>query len=230
MNTFTCQNCPTVTEYTPIFIGERELFKPFMCPACRAKDHEERQQAAKDAKRAAMEEDWNRICPEAYRQTDPRFPTMDQRILAGLMRYEPTGDGRGIGLHGHTGQRKTRMLFLVLKKLHFAGVRVFAVSAKRLAGCYGIMYGKERSSDIARDIIRKTHSAEVLLLDDLGKEKFTEHGQAEFFDLIEGRTSRLKPILWTANASGSELESMMSEDRGAPIVRRLEDFTEVIGV
>lgn len=229
MSTFQCQKCGTLREYEPLCIGGMERFKPRLCAACFAIEQSELADAAKNEAAARRVAEWDRICPAAYRQTDPNFPLMNQTLLAGLMRYNPAS-GRGIGLYGETGLRKTRMLCLLLKKLHFAGHHVCYVSAKRLSGCYSIMFGKDEAAGEARDLIKKTLRAGVLLLDDIGKERFTDRGQAEFYDLVESRTSRLKPILWTANASGDELAAMMSADRGGPIVRRLDDFSEVIEV
>jgi DNA replication protein DnaC len=77
-------------------------------------------------------------------------------------------------------------------------------------------------------MIRRAHRAEILFIDDIGKEKYTERVESEFYDLIETRTAHLRPILWTANTSGAGLEAMMSPDRGAPILRRLREFTEII--
>lgn len=229
MNTYTCRKCGEGREYKPLMLEGRECFKPQLCPTCSELEQRALETEAAEKARARVRAEWDAICPAAYRQTDPNFPLMNHKLLEGLMRFDPSR-GIGIGLHGPTGMRKTRMLCLVLKKLHFSGVRVFYVSAKRLSGCYSIMFGKDSDAGEARDVIRKSLRAEVLLLDDIGKERFTDRGQAEFYDLVESRTSRLKPILWTANASGDELAAMMSADRGGPIVRRLEDFAEVIGV
>ena len=229
MKTFTCEYCGSVNNYEPCILAGVERFRPHLCPPCIEKATEESRKAEERQRQARLTEGWERICPASYQATSPDFPLMNRDLLAGLMRYNPAS-GRGIGLWGTTGLRKTRMMFLLLKKLHFGGTRVFAASAKRLAGCFSVMFGKDNESGKARDVIRKCYSAEVLFLDDLGKQAFTEHGQAEFFHLIEERTSRLKPILWTANATGDELAGMMSPDRGEPIVRRLVEFCEVIGV
>lgn len=227
---FTCSSCATVSEYTARILDGKERFKPSLCCGCIDEERKRREEEATAARQAELEDSWRRICPASYRMTDPNFPMMNQALLSGLMQYEPKGDGRGIGLHGPTGNLKTRMMFLVLKKLHFEGRKVFAISAKRLAKCYSIMYGSDRECDAARHVIRRSYTADVLFLDDIGKERFTEHGQAEFYELVERRTSTLRPILWTANATGAELAAMMSIDRGWPIVRRLEEFCEVVGV
>ena len=85
----------------------------------------------------------------------------------------------------------------------------------------------EKDND-ARDMIGRAHRAEILFIDDIGKEKYTERVESEFYDLIETRTAHMRPIIWTANANGVGLAAMMSPDRGEPILRRLREFTEII--
>jgi DNA replication protein DnaC len=106
-------------------------------------------------------------------------------------------------------------------------MRVRAITAKQFERwCHRSF---EKDGD-ARKQIAECHSAKVLFIDDIGKEKYTERVESEFYDLVEHRTSHLSPILWTANATGQELEQMMGEDRGVPVVRRLREFTEIISV
>jgi|GEM_PF-2313055 len=225
----TCQTCGQWEDYEPVMLNGQEHFKPRFCTPCSEIERKRLEEANAAQELTELKAKWLTICPPAYRETDPNFPMMNRSLLSGLMKYEPTG-GRGIGLHGETGLRKTRMMFLIAQKLHFGGHDVFYCSSKRIAGCFAVRYGKDRASDDARDIIRRCYRAEILFLDDLGKQRFSDAGQSEFFDLVETRTNQLKPILWTANATGDELAGMMSKDRGGPIVRRLEDFCEVFHV
>ncbi len=70
----------------------------------------------------------------------------------------------------------------------------------------------------------------ALLLDDLGKQKFTERAEMELYNLLEYRTSHKLTTLWTANGSGSDLLAKLSKDRGEPILRRLSEFSEVVSL
>lgn len=69
---------------------------------------------------------------------------------------------------------------------------------------------------------------DMLLFDDLGKAPSTENVDAELLELIERRTSNGKALLWSANGSGTWLESRFGPDRGEPLVRRLAEFTKVV--
>lgn len=239
MSTYLCQKCTTQTEYNPLFIEGREIFKPHLCLECEGAERTGQRQAIEAERQARLREEWERICPPLYRKTDPKFPLMDMTILNALMRWRPGEDGVGVGLYGSTGMRKTRMMFLLLKTLHFEGVRVFAVSSVRLAACFAAAAWHDREAQEARDLIKKAKGAQVLFIDDLGKERFTETAQKGVYDLLETRTKYLRPSMWTANSSGEDLLQMMfdaagsstlAHDKARAVLRRLIDFTEVIGV
>ena len=223
-----CQTCGVEFEYEPIILYGRERFPVRHCLPCRLAETARLRREREAERRRHLEAAWEAICPPAYRDTDPAHPELNRRLLDGLLRYRPCG--RGIGLYGPTGRGKTRMMYLLLKKLHFDGYRVHACSAPLLSQSIARQWGEDREADHARYILRQCYAAEILFLDDVGKQRFTSAAESEFYTLIETRTSQLRPILWTANATGSALAAMMSPDRGEPIVRRLEEFCEVLGV
>lgn len=231
MSTYECTKCGTHTPYEPRIVNGTEYFRPRLCKTCaeaEANTLRLKRTAAEDAERVAA---WDKICPPAYQKTDPAHPMMRGSYLKAVTSWRPR-DGRGLGLWSpESGLGKTRMMFLLLKRLHFEDkLAVVAVSAKRLAKLYATMFADTPEGDFARGFVRSTRKCDVLFVDDLAKEKLTDHAQAEFYDLVETRTSNERPILWTANTSGDELAARLSKDRGGPIVRRLQEFTEVIQV
>ena len=70
-------------------------------------------------------------------------------------------------------------------------------------------------------------STGVLVLDDLGKEKAAEAVSTALYSVIEERTARERPILFTANYTSEELAGRFGE-HGAYLVRRLREFCEVV--
>jgi DNA replication protein DnaC len=72
------------------------------------------------------------------------------------------------------------------------------------------------------------HIAPCLILDDFGKNKFSERVEAEIFDLVEYRTSHELPLFITTNETPDTLKARMSADRGEPLLRRLFEFCDVI--
>ena len=228
---FRCEGCGKEFGYSRCLMGGVELFRPRVCEMCRKIRLENAQNSAEAEAREERRRAWDRgqVVPPEYAATNPEHPLMNGRLLSGLMRYEGA-DGRGLGLWGESGLRKTRMICLVAKKLHIRGLSVAYVSAVRLGRAFQIMFAKGVTGDEARALIRQVHRADILVLDDLGKEPFTVHVGSSVYDLIERRTSFRKPILWTANMTGLELAGRMDPDQGGPIVRRLEDYCEVLHV
>ena len=82
---------------------------------------------------------------------------------------------------------------------------------------------------MAKQTLYRARRRKILFLDDLGKAKFTERVEMEFYDLIEFRAANKLPILFTANMSGKQLTEALGEDRGEPIMRRLREFCDIIG-
>jgi hypothetical protein len=224
-----CYDCKQEFEYEAILLKGKEVFRRTFCPACETKFRTTAITGSEinpaDIALVKAQREWELICPPLYRETElPRLP-IDREVLDRILRWEP--GKTGLGLSGPSGAGKTRAMFLLLEKHHFAGRRIRAFSAKKFENW---CHKKFEKDDDAKVRIEEARRASIVFIDDIGKEKYTDRVESEFYDLIEHRTSHLLPILWTANATGQQLEQMMGPDRGVPIVRRLREFTEIISV
>jgi DNA replication protein DnaC len=163
-----------------------------------------------------LREQWKGICPPLYRDTDPmRLPEVPlQTVLA--WRY----GSQGLLVHGDTGRGKTRAVFQLLRRLHFdEGRKIIRFGANDFgAECSKRFFDGDGSAWIAGLV-----KADVLFLDDLGKDRFTDRVESALFGLVEGRMSNLRPIIVTTNFFGDALASKMTGDRGQPLVRRLRE-------
>ena len=218
-----CPDCGTLTEQFPA------LRIRFHCDACTAKHEAAEQAAFESERRARRERFWRSICPEEYRHTDPKDPRLDQTCLKAARHWCRSQTHLGLGLVGRTRLGKTRCLYLALRACLDRGQRVMAVRSKihardavTAAGGNG---ADSRQQDEARQLLRRCIEADVLLLDDLGKGTPTPRAIEALDDLVEERTSRRRPILWTANAGGDWLAEHFGEDAGAPIMARLAEFS-----
>lgn len=222
----TCRICGLNFSYEPVFYAGtlQEVITRKYCDECIPRMEAKGSMAAAENVAQEREKAWLEICPPLYRETDAVRLPMNPAPLAKVLKWKG-GGSRGIALAGATGVGKTRAMFLLLHRLHWEGHHVTAVTAKRFERYVHQMFEKDNE---ARDMIRRAHRADILYIDDIGKEKYTERVESEFHDLIETRTANLRPILWTANNNGTGLEAMMSPERGAPILRRLREFTEII--
>ena len=200
---------------------------PQHCDDCMARFNAGEQERREHAERQhaklinqARAENWHAACPPLYQNSDEsRFPPAAWRQVKA---WEP--GPRGLLLAGPTGRCKTRMVWALLKRLMLAGCSVTAYDSVRFGhDCIDAF----RNSDGTR-WFDGLCVCSVLFLDDLGKVPATERVEAELFGVIETRIAHERPILATTNAAGAELTARLSADRGAPMIRRLREFCDVI--
>ena len=201
------------------------------CSACADKLAVERLAEQNCARLAELTEGWSKF-PALYRATDSNHPHVNRRILAEVLKYDPrSSNGKGIGLYGPTGAGKTRMMFLLVRELHFSGVKILFTSAIAIARASSQEFDDDpRTRAEARILLRNAAGVEVLFIDDIGKERLTEAAELKLYWLIEHRTANARPILWTSNFVGAHLRKMMSDNRGPAITRRLAEFSSVLFV
>ena len=224
------QCCATESCFNSVTAPSEDFLRYFpnvqiLCDDCDLKRIEKLQQEQAAEEQERRQEAFNAICPPLYRESDP------ERIPAAFLReceawqYNPVG----IGLVGPAGCGKTRAAWMLLKRLHMSGLRVFGVTATAFAkACADQWHDNAQAKALAEDTLTRCRRTKVLLLDDLGKQKMTERSELELFDLLEHRSSHELPIIWTANAAKGDLRKMLSSDRGEPILRRLSEFTKII--
>src|SRR5204862_2180250 len=117
-------------------------------------------------------------------------------------------------------------MFLLVRKLHYQCTKVRWIRAVELSRASSDIFdGDDAIKRKARALLVNAMRAEVLFIDDLGKEKFTHRTETELYHLIDTRISFLRPILWTSNARGADLRDLMSENKGQAITRRLAEFS-----
>lgn len=184
-----------------------DIIQPYhvttVCPRC---ENEER------------EEVFFRLCPPLYRESDPSKLSKSHLDKVLAWQINP----KGLLLTGPTNVGKTRMVWMLLKKIIPSDMVVFD----------GVSFGHElnrhyRQED-AEDWLDRVASASLVFFDDLGKLKLTDRAEAELFGILERRCAHLKPIIATTNEVGETLASMMTEGRAAPFIRRLRAFCDVI--
>ena len=233
----TCVDCGTGFEYEHCcaFRDERDT-----CDDCAAKagakwEQEHAREVRSANKRAAIA-----VIPPLMRpkdiggESDPeRFPASVWRRLCA---WTPS-NGRGIGLIGDSGLCKTRMLHATL-------ARVMLDQESRLDASYAdavtMAEFKEMASNRfdgpAKERWYRIRCCRVLVLDDVDKVALTDDGMTALFNLVDFRTTREKPILWSANCADrrelvKRLSAKLNDARQVgPIVGRLAEFSPVVRV
>lgn len=222
-----CSVCGESFEEEVLSIGGRKIFDfDPICDACAEKQAEAEEKARREA---AARAEWERVVPPGYRKTDPQHPEFNRVLWEHLSKWKP--EHGGVGLVGETGRCKTRCLSLIAKRLAWRGYRLEWCIATRF------QWAAQRQWDDcegkkAMEWLKRWKFAEVLILDDLGKQRWTDSVEQEFYDLLEYRYSNELLTLWSANTHPEEMiaAKQLTKDRGAPIVGRLLDSTEVITV
>ena len=205
--------------------AESEYFE--VCQSCGDKALAGEQDKKKQARRRAGIRRWEGLTPALYRATDVRHPNFNRQLCRLVEAWESVG-GLGLGITGSPGTSKTRIMFLLLKRLSMEGRSFAAVSGSLFASLAQNQFNK--GSDFAKRLA-EWKRAGFLLLDDLDKApRWTDRTESELFELLEARTNNFRPTLWTANCPLEEIVARMTPHRGPAIMRRLEQFSTIYNV
>lgn len=225
--------CPKCGKIGGELIGSGEFSLRALCDTCQAEKEilaTEEGQRERQIKRDAF---WRKLCPETYQHTDMAHKGLNPNFLIAARAWKP--QGKGLGFVGPAGTGKTRLLFYCLKKALDAGHSIFAINHSYFCK-YNALAAQsdarnevqQRKQDMARSVLADCKSKKYLLFDDIGKARTTESANEALMLLLEDRTSRNLPTLWSANGGGEWLIERLGEDRGKAIVRRLAEFGEVV--
>lgn len=216
----TCPDCGKKHPIAKIVLPHGRLVEEALCPDCAAERKRQEREALRRQEQERIESIWQSFCPPLYRITDPaRLP---QDKLADVLSWEYGSEG--LLLIGPSGGGKTRAGYLLLRRLLEEGRKIRAFDC----AAFGHEVGRKFRDGTGEDFTDKLAKMEIVFLDDVGKIPFTERAEAELFALIERRTANLLPIIATLNMTGENLEAKTSQDRGAPMVRRLREFCRTI--
>jgi DNA replication protein DnaC len=223
--TSTCADCATPFTFEPITFGNKVVFSPTKCDPCTEKAIAYAEQDAAKRRENARRDRFQQMIPPIYLDTLPERIPARLREATEMWEYNPMG----IGLIGLSGRCKTRSAVLLLERMHDDGHTTFYISATDLALNSANQFADNPATkSIAVSILTMCRSAEVLLLDDLGKGRMTDRAESELYDLLEYRTSRRLPTIWTSNSDAEGLHGMFSQDRATAILRRLKEFSHIV--
>ena len=245
-----CDDCGQVCEYEPCLVGTVDLFAHLAhtCPDCTNRRAAAEAQAAIDRQREKRETQWQQTIPKKYRETDQAHPNFPGKVWRRLRVWDIY---RNVGMIGPSGTGKTRMLALMARRAIAEDLYAGWCPATSFQWAAQNQWDDTHGSD-AKKWLRKWQECAILFLDDLGKHRWTEAVESEFFALIDLRSSRGMPVHWTMNPLPDDepalVERLTLDAKGviaraldptgqaahrprfAPIVSRLIDEAELVPV
>ena len=219
-----CIGCENQVE----MIDLRGVWKAQPCAECCRASLAEKERNELAARNDELTRAWKQRCPVLFQRTDLCHPDLDQKIMSVVLRWRPETTGQGFGLRSkESGTGKTRMMWALLREVHFAGIRWRAISACELARLYGTTQAERAAAEAD---VERLCLVPVLFLDDLGKERADHDAIPErLFHLLNRRYEAGVPLLWTSNFTSQVLMNRLGE-RGEKIVRRLKEMAPAYDV
>lgn len=189
-----------------------------------------RKEKERDQKLARMMR-WIELCPLNYRSTDWNRDGLSPECRRVATSWWAKDDGVGLGLYGPSGRGKTRAMWEILKRHFFAGMQVRAVDMLSIQTAVSDFHSNERAErEVARKLFHSCKTVRLLLIDDIGKGRSTAPVAAALHEIIECRTRMRLPTLWTTEQKSETLAHRFGEDYANGLVRRLVEFSTIVGV
>lgn len=228
-----CIHCSK--EATPVYDFNSKKFKPEMsiCLDCfQTKEHHSFPFSYKEV---FFKNNWSFSIthpdvPSLFRATD--YERLPEKMRA-LLDWQPATTGKeffegkvSLLIHGISGTGKTRAAWIIFqrlwKKFYPKGARFMTM--RELDGLLLNSFKNENHDDTMKYLI----NLNLLVLDDLGKERLTARMESDLFAIIDERANNMKHTIITSNYNGMSLqERFNSDETGIAIVRRFRDYYDI---
>ena len=165
--------------------------------------------------------------PTLYAQRKRTLAVLPAAANDSIVAVEALGKTtRGVYLWGEAGSFKTSVAAAFLAREIIDGATGRYVFVPDLFTDLYAIYAAGDSRSRA-DIVDSLIEVPCLVLDDLGKEKASDHASSVLFEIIDGRYRHQTQGRWTivtSNRSPELLCARFTDDTGEPIARRLSEM------
>lgn len=168
--------------------------------------------------------------PRAYRTEERGFGDVRNRQAVLMARALIAGEIPGLYLFGGAGDDKTTLACSTLVTLVRSGMTGRYVNSAALLTDIQASYGDNPT--VSRyDLVTPLISSHALVIDDLGKEKGSEHAAGVIYQILDGRYSKLsadsrRALIVVSNyAPGVASARFRDAEIVQPILRRISELT-----
>jgi DNA replication protein DnaC len=219
-----CTDCNQQFDAMVIEIGGERICVAKLCKDCSAVRYEAAKREVEEREKRELWEDfWDRV-PPLFQDTAVKRLHADLQAVSLGWQYQ----AKGVGLVGVSGAGKTRAAVLIAERLWPELRSLCFLKATKLTRIAADKYSDDGTEkDAAKQAIKSAYRSKLLILDDIGKGRLTPTAEEILFDIIDERSERNLPIIWTSNANAAQLRALLSDDRAAALTRRLSEFSTV---
>lgn len=192
---------------------------------CYDKVQSEGRRAVVETEVQGRKSQWYDICPIEFRKViDWSNPRAKRHNYDAVYGWTPTH--KGFIVTGATGLCKTRFVMKMLARHFVDGTSVVMVTHADFRHSVGNLMMTDTAK--FRQMMDGMMKSDVLFMDDLGNGKFTPAVEEAFEAILNERTRQNRPCLFTCNVGMDALAATLSDERRAPIIRRIVEFCDEI--
>jgi DNA replication protein DnaC len=168
---------------------------------------------------------------EAYNESLKRAAKYAQRVVDEFPVATRTGTGRDAGLllMGLPGVGKTHLAVAILKQcIYKGGVGLFYVMGDLMADLRGTYAAGAETTE--SELLRRVSEADVVVFDDLGRERATDWRDEMLHIIINARYSHRRPTIFTTNYDVADIDDpdALQVRVGMRVYSRLHEMCELM--
>ena len=221
-----CRECGKDSGWTQELL-DSDLFQGnvncAVCDDCCDKYHQ-RQADEAQVTPQFMQEPIETLIRPLYMETSHDLLPEQAKIIWRNMRHWTPSLKMGLRLCGSTRTGKTRLMTLLLRKLHADGE------------CFKIFYAGEFHAGLSQAKRSSFYTSwrdevvniPILAIDDLFAEKMTATSEAGLFEVVNQRMERKLPLIYTSQVkTESAIDRFEDKHRGQAFINRLKETTQL---